>query len=270
MQNLINKRRQKRWLSIAWTAVKAGEKEAMRRFDLNHTSAYDYKKHKEIVTNADKAVNKVMINILKRLTPDIPVCSEEGADIKKEDLEKTELAWVLDPIDGTTNFAARLPLWGISLALMQRGDPIVGVISLPPLKHRYHAIKGGGAWFGKHRMHVSDTTLLSESMSLLCFGYGDADIRRGLHVIKRVIDKVRAMRRLGAAVIEATWIASGRADFTILNGVKPWDVASAALLVREAGGKAVTLKGKDWTSKDQDILMTTPKLMRAVINLFRK
>lgn len=270
MQKLIDKRRKKRWLAIAWKAIAVGEKEALRHYDLNHVSTYGYKKHREIVTQTDKRVNQVIIQVLKKLTPDIPILSEEGADIKKESLEKTELAWVLDPIDGTTNFAARLPLWGISLALTQRGDPIVGVISLPPLQHRYHAIKGGGAWYGNHRLRVSTTKSLSESISLLCFGYGDADIKRGLHVIKRVVDKVRSMRRLGAAVIEAVWIASGRADFTILNGVKPWDVASGALLVREAGGKAVNLKGKDWTSKDADILMTNPKLLTPVLKLFKK
>jgi myo-inositol-1(or 4)-monophosphatase len=267
MQKLIDKRHQKRFLSVAWTAVRAGEKEAMRLYDVNHASAYGYKKNREIVTRADMRVNKTVIRALKKLTPDIPVCSEEGADIGPSKIADAELAWLLDPIDGTTNYAARLPLWGISLALMRRGEPIIGVISLPPLKHRYHAIKGGGAWFGKHRLHVSGTKLLSESVSLLCFGYGDADIRQGLHVIKRVADKVRAMRRLGAAVIESAWIASGRADFTILNGVKPWDVGAGALLVREAGGKAVNLKGGDWTSKDADIVMTAPKLLRSVLKL---
>ncbi len=269
MQHLINKRRQKRWLSIARMAVAAGEKEALRLYDVNHASKYGYKEHKEIVTLADKAVNAVVINVLKKLTPTIPICSEEGADISRTDLGKTDLAWVLDPIDGTTNFAARLPLWGISLALMRRGEPIVGFISLPPLKHRYHAVKGGGAWFKKDRLHASETKKLGESLGLLCYGYEKADMDRGLRAVARVTKEVRSVRRMGAAVIEAAWVASGRADFSVLHGAKPWDVAAGVLLVTEAGGKVVNLQGKNWTVKDQNLILTTPRLLPSILKCLK-
>jgi myo-inositol-1(or 4)-monophosphatase len=270
MQKLIDKRRQKRWLSIAWKAIAVGEKEALRHYDLNHVSTYGYKKHKEIVTQTDKRVNEVIIRVLKKLTPDIPILSEEGADIDKKDLEKTELAWVLDPIDGTTNFAARLPLWGISLALTQYGKPIIGVISLPSLKHRYHAIKGGGAWFGKERLHVSKTTNFKESFGLMCFGYLDGEIDRGLKDIAKVTKEIRSVRRLGAAVIESIWVASGRADFTVLHGAKPWDVAAGILLTTEAGGKATNTQGEPWTPKDNNLILTGPKLLPAILKTLRK
>jgi myo-inositol-1(or 4)-monophosphatase len=269
MKELINKRRQRRWLTIARTAVQAGEKEALRRYNVNHASTYGYKQHKEIVTDADTAVNKTVIGVLKKLTPTILICSEEGADLPRNELAKTDLAWVLDPIDGTTNFVARLPLWGISLALMRRGEPIVGFISLPPLKHRYHAVKGGGAWFGNERLRVSETKKFEESIGLLCYGYEQSDIDRGLRAIARVTKKVRSVRRLGAAVIEATWVASGRADFTVLHGAKPWDVAAGVLLVTEAGGRAVNLRGKDWTTKDQNLIMTTPKLLPLILKCLK-
>jgi len=265
MRDLINKRRQKRWLSIARVAVRAGEREAMRAYDAHHPSAYGYKEHKEIVTETDKRVNAAVISALKSVTPNIPICSEEGADITQKDLMDAELAWVLDPIDGTTNFAARLPLWGISLALTRRGDPIIGVISLPPLRQRYYATKGGGAWLGKERLHISKTKTYSDSLGLLCFGYRDGDIDRGLRAIARVTKEVRSVRRLGAAVIEAVWIASGRADFAVLHGAKAWDVAAGILLVTEAGGKATNLQGKNWTVKDQSVIFTPPKLLKPIL-----
>ncbi|MBD3251472.1 hypothetical protein GF380_03385, partial [Candidatus Uhrbacteria bacterium] len=217
--------RQKRWLSIANQALLAGEKISLKYFDYNRTSLYDFKEYREIVTDADTKTNDAILGVLHKLTPEIPVLSEEGADINREALSNADLAWVLDPIDGTTNFAARLPLWGISLALVQNGEPILGVISLPNLGQRYHAIKGEGAWMGKQRLTVTSTKKIDNSLGLLCYGYSGPHIQKGLKMMNQFSKVTRAARRLGAAVIEATWVASGRADFSILNGVRPWDIA---------------------------------------------
>lgn len=269
MQRLINKTRQRRWLSIARQAITAGERASVALFD-GHASLYAFKKDREIVTDADKQTNKAVQTILRKLTPNIPICSEEGGDIEPKKLPGADLTWVLDPIDGTTNYAARLPLWGISLALLQKGEPIIGMISLPSLKQRYHAIKGEGAWFGTHKISASQTRTISDALCLLCYGYSAKDRKNGLRFLNTFSKHARSTRRLGAAVIEAAWIATGRADVSILNGVRPWDIAAGALLVREAGGKATKLNGKPWTINDNDIIMCGPKILPAVLKTIRK
>ncbi len=259
----------RRLLAIAVKAVHAGERAALAHFDHERMAASAYKKHREIVTKGDTASNKAIIAVLKKLTPTIPICSEEGADIKADRLAKIDVAWVLDPIDGTSNYSVRLPLWGISLALVSHGVPIVGVIALPSINQLYTAVREGGAWMGRRRLSVSRTKQLRDAVALMCYGYLDAERRRGMSISDRFTPHVHVARRLGAAVVESTWVASGRADFSILNGVHPWDVAAGALIVREAGGRVITLNGREWTILDKDIIFTTPFLAPKVLRILR-
>ena len=257
------------WLAIAMRAVSAGETVALQHFNYAKTNGFSYKKHGEIVTAVDLESNRAIIRVLKRLTPTIPILSEEGGDISESVAAKSELAWALDPIDGTTNFAARLPLWGISLALLHRGEPVLGVISLPALRHRYHAVQGGGAWFGKQRLHVSKTRTLKDAIGLLCYGYIGSEISKGIRMIHRFGKRVRSERVLGAAVVESVWVATGRADFSILHGVHTWDVAAGVLLVREAGGVALNEQGKRWTPNDSGVIFSNIPLVKPILKTLR-
>lgn len=260
---------ERRWLSTAWRAIRAGERVLLRRFNVNHTATYGYKKHREIVTEADERSNEAMMRVLRRWTPDIPILSEEGGTADAASAESADLAWILDPLDGTTNYAARLPLWGISLALARRGEPILGVISLPLLKQRYHAVKQRGAWMGRVRLRASKTKRLEEALGLMCYGSGEEHRRHHLRIDPTLTRSSRSTRRLGAAVVESTWVASGRADYSVLNGVHDWDVAAGSLLVTEAGGRAVTPEGRPWNMGERDIIMTAPGVAKAVLRLIR-
>lgn len=257
-------------LRVAMKAVDAGEAVALRHFDYSKKPSYTFKKHHEIVTKTDVEVNRVIIKMLKHLTPDIPVISEEGGDIGCEQAATIDEAWVLDPIDGTSNFTMRLPLWGISLGLVRKGENVLGVIALPALKQRYHAIKRKGAWFGKKRLHASDAKKLQEGTGLLCYGYTDGQRARGLKALHDFSLISRTVRRLGAAVIEAAWVASGRADYAILHGAKPWDLAAGTLLIREAGGKVLTPEGKEWKIGDENVIFTAPGLAREIVQITKK
>lgn len=256
---------EKKWLAIAWRAVKAGEKELLRRFSLTTSSSLKFKAHKEIVTDADLASNRAIQKVLKKLTPRIPVLSEEGGGIDLKRALKADLVWILDPLDGTTNYTLRLPLWGISLALVQRGEPILGAISLPVLRARFHATRNGGAWMGRARLHTSKITRLADATGLLCFGYTKKDMKRGIDSNRAFNTASRNTRRLGSAVIESAWMAMGHADYSVLHGVHPWDVAAGALIVREAGGDVVTSKGKRWTLTDSDIIFSAPGVTKQVM-----
>lgn len=262
-------RNERRLLSSANKAVLAGGRVLLKRFQVNHTARYGYKPHREIITAADQESNAAIIRVLRKLTPDIPVLSEEGGTVGAAWAKTADLVWVLDPLDGTTNFTARLPLWGISLALARCGSPILGVISLPLLGHRYHAVKGRGAWMGRVRLHASKTKRLDEALGLMCYGSGEEHRRHHLRIDPTLTRLSRSTRRLGAAVIESSWVASGRADYSILNGIHDWDVAAGSLLVTEAGGRAVTPTGMPWRMGERDIVMSAPGVAKKVLKLIR-
>jgi myo-inositol-1(or 4)-monophosphatase len=256
---------QKQWLAIAWKAVTAGEREALKDFDVRKAAKFGFKAHHEIVTKADLDTNTAVMRVLTKLTPNIPILSEEGGTIDIKQGLSADLAWVLDPIDGTTNYTARLPLWGISLALIRDGEPILGCISLPAMKQRYHAVLGHGSWMGSTRLAVSKAKKIEETVGFLCYGYGERDKKLGLKAHKALSEASRSTRRLGVATLEATWIAAGRADYSVMHGIKPWDVAAGSLIVREAGGDVVTPTGKTWRLGQPDIVYSAPGVTRSII-----
>ena len=127
-------------------AVKAGEQALLKHFHPDRIIPSKYKAHKEFVTAADLASNRAIQAVLRKLAPDIPVVSEEGSLYQSADQLASRLQWILDPLDGTTNFLIGLPLWGISLALLQDGEPVIGWLSLPMMKEKYEARLNQGAW----------------------------------------------------------------------------------------------------------------------------
>ncbi len=253
---------------IALEAMRAGERKLLARFKKLTPRDIGYKANREIVTNADRASNNAIIKILRRHTPEFDIISEESAPRRK-----SNCVWILDPLDGTTNFTVELPVWGISLACVCNHVIELGVISLPVLGERYLAKKGAGAWRivgkKKERLHVSKTREMRDAFGLLCAGYRKEEIRRGERTSSRLALVSRSVRRLGAAVVEAMWVATGRADYSILEGVHPWDVAAGALIVTEAGGDVTTPHGKPWTLHEPNILFSNPHLTKQLHRLLQ-
>ena len=253
----------------AVAAVKAGEKVLLKDFKRHSPGDYSYKKHSEIVTDADLKSDAAIKRVLHRLTPEISVVSEEDKVRKQHG----ECYWILDPLDGTTNYTAHLPLWGISLALVCDHEILYGLISLPSMNERYAAVHGGGAWQliggSKKRIKASGTRKLKDALGLFCYGYAPDERRRGLKHVPGLSEKSRATRRLGAAVFEASWVATGRAEYSVLHGINEWDVAAGVLLVREAGGNVTTPQGKEYEIGDRDILYSAPGVTRELLRIFK-
>lgn len=258
---------------VGMRALLAAERVLLKRFKTAKPHAYGYKAHREIVTAADKAANRIILSILRKGTPGFDILSEEGSPRTRSDWR-----WIVDPLDGTTNFTAHLPLWGVSIALEHKGRVVLGLISLPVIGERYVARKHEGAWktnVGRTsskpiRVHASKTRDINEALGLVCFGYDKPHKKNIVRVEPTLAYRSRSLRQLGAAVFEASWIATGRADYAILSGIRPWDVAAGALLVREAGGKALTTDGKEWTLHDKNIVYVVPRLKASVISVSRR
>jgi len=256
-------------LKAAKQALIAAERELLPRFKHEHPGKWRYKKHSEILTEADEAANHAIIKTLKKLTPDFGIITEESPRLNGP----KNIRWIVDPLDGTTNYTAHLPIWGISLALVAGDDIFLGAISLPTMNERYFAIAGQGAWvedaLGKHAIKVSDKNKIKDSLGLFCYGYLPEEKVRGLKHVPALTIKSRSTRRLGAAVFETIWVATGRAEYSVLHGIHDWDVAAGTLIVREANGEVMTPKGKRWKLGEKDLLATCPGVKKQLLNIFR-
>ncbi|TKG63807.1 inositol monophosphatase family protein [Prauserella endophytica] len=195
---------------------------------------------RDYVTELDVKIQHEIQAHLHRATPDIDFLGEEegGGTID----ESTEYVWALDPIDGTSNFAHGIPLCATSLALVHRGEPVVGVIVAPFLNLRYHATKGGGAYCNDKPIHASETTDLSRAIVSIgdyATGPGAEEKNRRRFAVTQVLaENVERVRMFGAASLDLAWVAEGRTDACIILSNKPWDTAAGTLVALE--GAAAT------------------------------
>lgn len=246
---------------IGLKALRAGESVLLRDFQ-KLRSPYTLKSPGQILTAADMASNAAILRVFKKETPDFNLLSEEGAPTNHSDWR-----WIIDPLDGTTNFAARIPVWGISIALEYRGETILGLISLPLQKTIYIARKGGGAWKranGKAlaRLRVSRMKKLRETFGLMCYAPVPQHISFENKLHAPLVRASHVMRNLGAAVFEAASVAEGHVGYAVILGMRPWDAAAGALLVREAGGNVRRPDGKEWSLHDPQIVFSAPGITR--------
>lgn len=187
----------------------------------------------DIVTNADKAAEDAIVSGIRDRFPDHDVMAEET----ERQVSGSSWLWVIDPLDGTVNFAHSYPHFAVSIALMEEGEIVAGVVSDPLKKETYHAVRGLGAFLNDRRISVSKATTLNRSIIGTGFPYDKAFTSdNNLTEFSRVLPKVQGMRRLGSAALDLAYVASGRLDGFWELKLKPWDIAAGILIVDEAGG----------------------------------
>ena len=182
-----------------------------------------------------------------------------------------DLYWVLDPVDGTANFVRGLPLCAVSLALIDHGHPVVGVIRLPFLSPLYTAERGQGAYESSRQLRVSATTELRDAIVSIgdyAVGEGAADKNRARFALTRYLaEQAQRVRMLGTAAIDLAWVAEGKLDASLTLQNKPWDMAAGALLVQEAGGRVVDRDGTDYSSDSAATIAAATPLVGALLAL---
>lgn len=187
----------------------------------------------DLVTETDLAVEQALTESLSRILPDSTFLAEESA----QSLEPGDLTWIIDPVDGTTNFAHRLPFVAVSVALWARGRSVLGFVLAPVMHEMFHAVAGGGAFLNGKPIRVSTVETLEESLVATGFPYSVREDMRGLLAdLERMLANTQGVRRPGAASIDLAYTAAGRFDAFYETGLKPWDTAAGWLLVEEAGG----------------------------------
>lgn len=201
--------------------------------------------HYDIVTEADVAAEQLILTALRAKFPEHGIYAEESANGA---LPATEWLWLVDPVDGTTNFAHGLPIFAVNLALAHHGRPVLGITHDPSASRTYWAERGGGAWVRvagiDQQVHVSSTADLERA--LLSTGFISARREKPLHnrAEFNALDlRSQSVRRLGSAALALAWIAAGYLENYWEEGLKPWDYAPGWLLVIEAGGKITEYDG---------------------------
>lgn len=224
------------------------------------------------MTDTDLRVQQAVLHYLSTATPDAVFLGEEQTETADGDLTSitpgefphAELAWVLDPIDGTSNYAHGIPLHAISLALAHFGEPVVAVTRIPALDWTYHAIHGGGAFHNNAPVHVRNTIDLRHSIiSINDYATGpgaENKNRRRLAITKALIPTVERIRMFGAATIDLAFVAAGLTDAAILDSNKPWDTAAGVLLAREAGATVTDLSGNPHTATAASTMAAAPAI----------
>jgi myo-inositol-1(or 4)-monophosphatase len=223
------------------------------------------KSHHEILTQADLKSEKIIINEIKKHFPDHQILSEESGRTKK----KSDYLWIIDPIDGTTNFSMHNPLWSISVGVAYRGKIILGIIFAPMLNETYVAEKGGGARLNGKKIKVSSVKD-GKVLNTFCHGSKETDIKRAIkYFSKQKINRLDC-RQLGSAAIELAYVASGRIESITIPGANSWDIAAGVLVVREAGGRVTDFKGKEWKLGSKDMLASNGLVHKEILKVINK
>jgi myo-inositol-1(or 4)-monophosphatase len=223
------------------TAVRAGRLVHQRA---GRARSITFKGEVDMVTDADRDAQALIEESILRRFPDHGIMSEEQLDRGRE----AAYRWVIDPIDGTTNFVHGYPVYCVSVALEHRGRAIVGAVYNPCRDELFSAVKGGGARLNGEPVRVSRAGTLSRSLIATGFSYSMRQKKRCLSacvsVFRGLLETAQGIRRDGAAALDLCSVACGRVDGFYEEGLKPWDVAAGKLIVEEAGGKVTDYFGR--------------------------
>ncbi len=219
-----------------------------------------------LVTETDIAAEALIVKRLQRETPAIPVMAEESA--QSLSLRGQSTYWVVDPLDGTTNFAHGIPHFAVSIALLEHEQPKVAAVYHPMLDELFCASLDGGAWLNDRRLHVTKTDLLINALVATGFPYDIEDtLSQVIDQLGRVLPAVRDIRRAGAAALDLAYVACGRLDGFYEINLQPWDTAAGWLLVTEAGGRLSDFSGGPYSPFVPQTLASNGSIHTALQNL---
>lgn len=201
--------------------------------------AFELKGEFDLVTEADRSSEKLVVEKLRSYFPSHTIVAEEGGGIGGS----SEYRWYVDPLDGTTNFAHTFPMFNVTLGLERAGEVICGVIYDPVRQEMFTAERGGGAYLNNRRIRVTRASRLGEGLGSTGFPSRKRSHNVNIHFYYQLAMASHGVRRTGSAALDLAYVAAGRLDFFWEFGLKPWDQAAGVLLVEEAGGKITDMCG---------------------------
>jgi len=252
------------------TAVKAARRGAAiinrASFDLDRIKVTE-KTPNDFVTEVDQAAEQAIIEVLKSAYPDHAILAEEsGASANLHD--ENDNVWIIDPLDGTTNFIHGFPQYCVSIALQQRGQITQAVVYDPTRNDLFTATKGAGAYLNEKRIRVTKRDKISDALIGTGFPFRAGDnIDEYMKMFKIMTQSCAGLRRPGSAALDLAYVACGRLDGFFEKGLQPWDMAAGSLLITESGGIMGTFAGESDYLYKGDVLAGTPKVFAQKVSL---
>jgi len=221
----------------------------------------EHKGRIDLVTNMDRKIQDMLVEQIELARPSDAILAEESCE--KEGT--SEYTWIIDPIDGTTNFVHHIPFFCVSIAVVKSNIPHIGVCYNPVGKDLYYAQEGRGAFHNQQRISVSSTGKLIDSLVATGFPYKQENLDGIMTRFSRVIRKARGIRRFGSAELDLCLVAAGAFDAFWEEGLKPWDMAAGVGILLEAGGMVTSLDGSPFSLYRGDILASNAKVHQELL-----
>jgi myo-inositol-1(or 4)-monophosphatase len=223
----------------------------------------EYKGEADLVTEADEEAERKIEEVLREVFPNHGMLTEESGELEGEG----DARWIVDPLDGTTNYAHGVPFFCTSIALERDGEMVLGVVHDPMGKETYAAERGDGATLNGELLEVSSTEEVAQALLGTSFADRPEEMEVGLNIFGRFAGLVRGMRRLGSGALDLCYVAAGRLDGCYEQGFSAWDVAAGMLIVEEAGGKITDYRGHGLDPEESEGLVASngplhPNLIR--------
>jgi myo-inositol-1(or 4)-monophosphatase len=216
----------------------------------------------DLVTEADLETETLIVDIIRSHFPHDGILAEEGGEYG---LDKARV-WLIDPLDGTTNFAHGFPFFAVSIALQVGGECILGIVSNPYLDEHFEAVKGSGAFLNQKSIRVSHAKDIQDSLLAVGFPYTIRENpQRVMDHLKSMAIRAQGIRRLGSAAIDLAYVAAGRLDGFWEEGLKPWDTAAGIVIVKEAGGMVSNYQGKPYSPFMDTIVASNSRIHETML-----
>ncbi len=221
------------------------------------------KHHLDFASEVDRMAEEAIVRELKRAYPRHAILAEESGAAGNN-----PLTWVIDPLDGTHNYLRGIPHFSVSIALLDHGEPMYGVVYDPRRDELFTTSRGDGAFLNDRRIRVGKRESLDGAMLCTGFPFRQREhLKPQLAMVERLLEQAEDLRRTGSAALDLAYIAAGRLDGYFELGLKPWDMAAGCLLVREAGGTFTDLAGRDGLPGTGNLVAGNHHLVRAMCDI---
>ncbi|WP_276090344.1 inositol monophosphatase family protein [Pedobacter sp. JY14-1] len=229
-------------------------------------SAIETKGLNDLVSYVDKNAEKQLTRNLKKLLPEAGFTTEEKTETSRGETYN----WIIDPLDGTTNFIHGIPVYSISIALYEADQPVIGVVYEINRSEMFYAYKGGGAFLNNRKISVSDRSRLADSLLATGFPYYAFEHQEQyMDLLGSLMRKCHGLRRMGSAAVDLAYVACGRFDAFFEYNLNAWDVAAGAYLVQQAGGTVSNFKGGEEFIEEREILAGNGKVEAELLDEMR-